>query len=135
MDILSIFLLYIVTLVLFLIIDFLWLGVIAKSFYSYQLGYILKSKVNWPPAAIFYLLFIIGILFFAVFPGLDVGSWSKTALSAGLLGLLCYGTYGLSNLATLKNWPRIVVIVDIIWGTFLTTVVALASYFFGQLVG
>lgn len=126
-------LLYLIGLAAFVAVDMLWLGIIAKKFYAKQLGHLLRPQVNWPPAIVFYLLFIAGIIIFAVQPGLSTGSWGKTALLGALFGLFCYSTYDLSNWATLKDWPRIVVAVDIIWGMSISTIVALIVFAFGRL--
>jgi len=112
MSFLKILVVYFSALVAFFAIDMLWLGVISKNFYARQLGHLLSPKVHWPPAIIFYLLFVAGILFFAVVPGIEAGSLAKTALMAALFGLFCYATYDLSNLSTLKNWPLLVNIPD-----------------------
>ena len=127
----DIVLLYVLSVAVFFAIDLVWLGIISKNFYNKYLGHLLRSKVNWAPAIIFYLLFIIGILVFAVIPGLEAGSWAQTALMSALFGLFCYITYDLSNLATLKDWPVIVTLVDIIWGTTISTIIGVISYFIG----
>ncbi len=133
MELGTILVLYLCSLVIFFAIDLVWLGIISKKFYKRQLGHFLRPKVSWPPAIIFYLLFVAGILIFAVVPGLTAGSWPQTALMGALFGLFCYATYDLSNLATLKNWPIIVTIVDIVWGTAISTMVAVITYFIGLL--
>ena len=120
---------YVITTIIFFAIDMIWLGLIAKSFYRQQLGFVLSPDVNWPAAIIFYLLYIGGILFFAVMPGLKELSWQTALLHGAVLGMLCYATYDLTNMATIKNWPLVIVVVDIIWGTVLTGGCALLSYF------
>ena len=122
------FLIFIIATVIFFAIDMVWLGVIAKKFYRQKLGFILSPEVNWTAAIIFYLIFIGGILFFAVMPALKEESWKIAALNGSVLGLLCYATYDLTNMATLKKWPLVIVIVDMIWGTVLSGSVALLSY-------
>ncbi len=119
---------YAVTTVIFFIIDMLWLGLIAKNFYRQKLGFILSSEVNWTAAIIFYLLYIGGILYFAVLPALKEHSWQTALMQGTILGILCYATYDLTNMATIKNWPLVIVIVDIIWGAVLTGSCALISY-------
>ena len=108
---------------IFLIVDFLWLGYIAKSFYQTQLGPLLKTP-NWTIAFIFYALFVIGILIFAIQPALETDDVKKALILGALFGFFTYMTYDLTNLATLKNWPPIVAVVDIIWGTCLCATVA-----------
>ncbi len=127
--------LYFVTVPVFFLIDMLWLGVIAKKFYQKKLGFLLSPQVNWTAAIIFYLLFIIGIIIFAVTPGLEADSIRKTMLMGALFGFFTYATYDLSNFATIKDWPLIVTFVDIVWGTTLSTLVATASYYLAPLVG
>lgn len=106
--------LYLVSLAAFLAIDMLWLGLVARSFYQQQLGFIMAPSVNWLAAIIFYLLFILGILFFVLVPGLESGSLKATLLRAALFGLITYATYDLTNLATLKDWPVLLSVVDLI---------------------
>ena len=123
---------YLVLLAAFLAIDLLWLGLVARSFYQQQIGFIMAPSVNWFAAAIFYLLFIVGILFFVVVPGLENGSLKATLLRAALFGLITYATYDLTNLATLKNWPVLLTVVDMIWGTVLSVSVSFVGFVFGK---
>ena len=125
------FKLYFATLVVFFAVDLVWLGLVARSFYQKQIGFLMAPATNWVAAIIFYLLFIFGLLFFVVLPGLREGSLGVTLLRAALYGLITYATYDLTNLATLKDWPITMTIVDIAWGTFLSTVVSLASFWIG----
>jgi uncharacterized membrane protein len=127
--------LYLVTVPVFFLIDMLWLGVISKNFYQKKLGFLLSPQVNWTAAIIFYLLFIVGIIIFAVSPGLEANSIQKTLIMGALFGFFTYATYDLSNLATIKDWPLVVTIVDILWGTTLSTLVASASFYLGKLLG
>ena len=124
--------LYLVSLVAFLAIDLLWLGLVARSFYQQQLGFIMAPSVNWFAAAIFYLLFIVGILFFVVVPGLESGSLKATLMRAALFGLITYATYDLTNLATLKDWPVLLTVVDLIWGTVLSVSVSWIGFIAGK---
>lgn len=119
---------YLVTLVVFFLIDIVWLAFIGKNFYQNQIGFLMKSSPNWIAALIFYALFIMGLLFFVVNPSLEKDS-IKYAITAGMLfGLITYSTYDLTNLATIQNWPLKVTIVDMIWGTFLTGSVSTISH-------
>ena len=120
--------LYLATLVVFLAIDLIWLGLIARGFYQKHLGFIMAPSTNWVAAGIFYLLFILGILIFVVLPGLQQGVLTAMLIRAALFGLITYATYDLTNLATLRNWPLGLTIVDITWGIVLTTLVSMASY-------
>lgn len=126
------FKLFLVLLAAFLAIDMLWLGLVARSFYQQQLGFIMAPSVNWFAAAIFYLLFIVGILFFVVVPGLESGSLKATILRAALFGLVTYATYDLTNLATIKDWPLLITIVDLLWGTFLSVSVSSVGFVVGK---
>ena len=110
----------------------LWLGVIARGFYKRHLGYFLSSNVNWPAAVIFYLIFIVGILIFAVLPALERESLLRAVVWGALFGFFTYATYDLTNLATVRNWPLIAAIVDILWGVCLCTAVSVAGYFIGR---
>ncbi len=87
---------------------------------------------NWFVAIIFYLLFIVGILFFVVVPGLESNSLKATLLRAALFGLITYATYNLTNLATLKDWPALLSIVDMFWGTVLSVLVSYISFMAGK---
>jgi uncharacterized membrane protein len=120
---------YLLTTVVFFSIDLLWLGLIAKGFYSRQLANFLSPEVNWVAAIVFYLLFIIGIFIFAILPAVEKQSWLHALIYGGLFGFFAYATYDLTNLATLSNWPIKVVIVDILWGLVLTASVSISGYF------
>ncbi len=109
----------------------LWLGVIAKDFYRTKLVDFL-GPVQWTPAIIFYLLFIIGIIFFAVAPALQEQSLTKALMLGALFGFFTYATYDLTNLATLRDWPISVVFADIAWGMILSGSVATLSYLLGK---
>ena len=124
--------LYLLTVPVFFAIDLLWLGLIAKGLYQKNLAHLLSPQVNWPAAIVFYLLYIAGIILFAVRPGLDQQSLAKAAIWGALFGFFTYATYDLTNLATLRDWPMKVVVVDVAWGTLLCTVVASTSYMMGR---
>jgi uncharacterized membrane protein len=119
--------LYLATLAVFFSIDMLWLGLVARTFYQDHLGFLLTPNPIWPAAVLFYLLFIVGILVFVVVPGLKDDSIKNTALRAALFGLITYSTYDLTNQATVKDWPAIVTVVDMVWGTVLSVSVSLVS--------
>jgi uncharacterized membrane protein len=122
------FLVYLITVPIFFIIDLVWLGVIAKGFYQKHLGYLMRPQVNWAAAILFYLLFIIGIVLFAVRPALELQSPMRALVYGALFGFFAYATYDLTNLATVRDWPVIVTVIDLIWGTVLCGAVALGSY-------
>lgn len=119
---------FVITFVVFMAIDLIWLGVIAKNLYSKYLGYIMTDKVNWGAALLFYVLFIIGLLFFVISPALDKNSWTYAIGAGALYGLLTYATYDLTNLATLKDWPITITVIDMIWGTTLATLTSTISF-------
>jgi uncharacterized membrane protein len=124
--------LYFLTIPVFFGIDMIWLGFVAKGFYRNNLGHLLRSDVNWTAALVFYLLYIGGILIFATMPALEKNSLYQAVALGGLFGFFAYATYDLTNMATLKDWPLNVVIVDIIWGIVLTASVAAASFLIGR---
>lgn len=110
------------------VLDAAWLGFIAPSFYKKHIGFIMTDKPNWLAAVAFYLIFIAGLTIFVVYPGWkDSYSLIKIGLLGALFGLVTYATYDLTNQATLKNWPYIVTIVDLIWGTLLTASVSVVA--------
>lgn len=120
---------YISGLIAFLIFDFIWLKYVALSFYRGQIGHLMLDKPNLGIALLFYLVYVVGVVVLAVNPALEKGQWTTALLYGGLLGLVAYGTYDITNLATLKTWPPIVSIIDMIWGTILTASVATIAYF------
>lgn len=119
---------YLAALIAFLIIDGIWLGVIARGFYAEQLGELLRPSPNWSVAGLFYLFYVVGIVVFAVMPAHAQQSWMVAVGYGALLGLIAYGTYDLTNLATLRNWPVVMSVVDMIWGSVLTATVSLVGY-------
>jgi len=124
--------LYLITLAVFFVIDMIWLGVVAKGFYRKHLGSMLSPKVNWAAALLFYLLFIVGLVVFVIRPALVSGEPLKALLLGAFFGLISYATYDLSNLATLKDWPVVVTVVDLVWGTMLGGLVSLAGALLGR---
>lgn len=120
--------LYLATVPVFFLVDMVWLGLVARGFYKKHLDFILSPKVNWTAALIFYFVFIAGILLFAVAPALEKNSLGRAVLLGGLFGFFTYATYDLTNLATIKDWPIVVVIVDMVWGIVLCSIVAAASF-------
>jgi uncharacterized membrane protein len=112
----------------FLVIDLVWLGFIANDLYRKYLGFIMRPSPNWTAAIIFYLLYLAGLVFFVINPAVMKGSW-KFALFAGMFfGLITYATYDLTNLATLKNWPFLITVIDLVWGTTLGGLVSIITY-------
>jgi uncharacterized membrane protein len=124
--------LYFASLAVFFAIDLIWLGLVARNLYRKYLGFLMAPKPNWIAAVIFYLIFVVGILVFVVVPGLKETSVTPTLLRASLFGLITYATYDLTNLATIKDWPLLVTIVDIAWGTVLSVAVSFISLLIGK---
>jgi uncharacterized membrane protein len=124
--------LYLATLVVFFAVDMFWLGVVSKDFYKKHLGFIMAPEINWYAALIFYFLFIFGVLVFVVLPGIKENEWPMMLVKAALFGLITYATYDLTNLATVKDWPLVITIVDLVWGMVLTSIVSLAGFFIGR---
>lgn len=120
---------YLIAFVTFVIVDGIWLGVISKNLYKKELGHLLSSNPNWIAAIIFYLLFLGGLIYFVINPGIEKESIKVLLISAALFGLMTYATYDLTNLATLKNWPVKITVIDLIWGTTLSTVVSTITYY------
>lgn len=120
--------LYIVTAIVFVAADFIWLGFIAKGFYQQSLGHLMLEKPNLVVAIIFYLLYPIGLVIFAGAPGYEADSWSHTILYSALFGLFAYATYDLSNLATLRGVPASFAVVDMAWGTIASATSAAIAF-------
>jgi len=120
---------FLVALSTFLFIDMVWLGLIAKNFYRGQIGSLMKSDVNWVAAIIFYLIFVVGLIIFVIKPAIENGSWIQALLLGALFGFVTYATYDLTNLALAKDWPLLVTIVDLAWGSFLAASVSTITYF------
>ena len=112
----------------------LWLGIIAKNIYQKHIGHLLKKNVNWIAAFTFYFLFIAGLVFFVILPALDRDAVTYALLVGGLFGLLTYATYDLTNLATLKDWPITITIIDLIWGTALGAATSTIAFLIVRLI-
>ena len=124
---------YLVTAVVFLGLDFLWLTGSSK-FYRSRIGELLLDQPNFVAAGAFYIIYLTGVSFFAVMPAVNSGTWSTALLSGALLGFVGFGTYDMTNLATIKGWSLEVSMVDMVWGVFITATSALAGYFSGLAV-
>jgi uncharacterized membrane protein len=119
---------YLVVLIVFLIIDFIWLALIARKLYKKHLGYLMAKKTNFLAAFVFYAIFVLGILVFVINPALKDGSFVYALGFGSLFGLVTYATYDLTNLATIKDWPIKITIIDLIWGTFVSAATSTISY-------
>ncbi|MBN1624752.1 MAG: DUF2177 family protein [Clostridia bacterium] len=112
----------------FMVIDFIWLVFVAAKLYNKELGALKKKKVNWPAAILFYILYIIGLVFFVLNPALAEKGIGFAAYGGALFGLVAYATYDLTNLATLEGFPTKIAIIDLIWGTCVTCATAVLSF-------
>ena len=121
-------------LAVFCVCDFVWLGFIARDFYQAQIGPLLLERPNWAAAALFYPLYAAAVVYFCVEPAVTQASWGRALGTGLLLGLVCYATYDLSNLATLKGWTANVVVVDVLWGMSVTAAAASGGYFAARAV-
>jgi uncharacterized membrane protein len=124
---------YLITLVVFLILDGIWLGVVARRLYQSQIGFLMAKAPKWAAAGVFYLLFVVGLVVFCVTPGVREGSLGQAAWRAALFGLVTYATYDLTNLATVEGWPILVTVIDLAWGTTLATATTLLSVWLARL--
>jgi uncharacterized membrane protein len=125
--------LYAIALSTFLVIDFIWLRFVARSFYQSQLGHLMRPNVHWMAAVVFYLLFVVGIVILAVWPAIEQRSLTRALLLGALLGLVAYAAYDLTNLAILAGFPFVVALVDMVWGTFLCAAVSAITYSIARL--
>lgn len=119
---------YLVAAGLFVVIDAIWLGVVANKVYKKELGSLLRPKPNLFAGAIFYLLYIVGATVFVIQPALDRNSVAYASGGGALFGLVMYATYDLTNLSTLKGWPLRLTLIDMTWGTFVTMVVSTLTF-------
>ena len=119
---------FVVAFITFLAIDGVWLMFIAKDFYAKHLGFLMTKTPNLTAALIFYLIYIFTMVVLIISPALQKGSLVTAILTGALFGLCAYATYDLTNLATIKDWPLLITIVDLIWGTFVSGAVAGISY-------
>lgn len=126
---LSVFLkLYGVAFVTFLVMDLMWLGVVARSFYQEQMGHLMRADVNWTAAVAFYVVFVSGIVVLVVWPAIDRQSLTHALVLGALFGLVTYAAYDLTNLATLQGFPLKVAVVDLVWGMVLCATVSAVTY-------
>jgi uncharacterized membrane protein len=115
---------YVVALVIFLILDGLWLGIVARSFYMSRIGDLILDQPRWGVAVIFYALYVVGLVYFAVSTGFGSGGATTAALNGGLFGFFAYLTYNATNLSTLKGYSSAVAMLDTAWGTVMGAAVA-----------
>ena len=120
--------LYAIALGLFLALDGLWLGLIAKNLYATELKGLMTKDVKWAAAVVFYLIFLVGLVYFVIAPTIKSGGSHQLALAGALFGLVTYATYDLTNYATLKGFPFKIVVIDLMWGTFVSFLVSSGAY-------
>lgn len=113
----------------FLILDLLWLGLLARGFYKKQMGELMARTFNVPAAIAFYLVYLVGVMIYAVTPAMETGTIFEAAKRGAMFGFFCYATYDLTCLAVMRNYKTSLAIVDIIWGTILTAAAASAGYY------
>jgi len=126
--------LYVISLPVFFIIDLLWIGLVANTFYNTQIGH-LRGPISWPAAIAFYTIFLAGVTYFATYPAVMSGGVGRAVLLGALFGFFTYATYNLTNMSTLKDWPLLMTVVDMTWGVALGAAVAGISVFFYSLLG
>lgn len=119
---------YVIAFIAFVVIDAIWLLFISKNLYQNEIGHLMADKAKLIPAIIFYLIFLVGLVYFVINPAVQNKDVTKLLLSAALFGLITYATYDLTNLATLKDWPLKITVIDLIWGTTLSTAVSYITY-------
>lgn len=124
--------LFLIAVPVFFAIDIFWLALIARKFYKDQIGFLMKPEINWYAAIIFYLLFIAGLVIFVIEPAVERQSWINALVFGALFGLVTYATYDLTNLASMKGWPLLVTVVDMVWGTFLASSVSVITFFIAK---
>jgi uncharacterized membrane protein len=116
------------TTLVMVLIDLIWLGVIAKPLYLEGIGHLMADKPRLGPAVLFYLMYPVGLMLFAVLPGVAQGDWRRALVMGALFGLFAYATYDLTNLATLKQWPLRLALIDIAWGALVSAVATVAGH-------
>ena len=118
---------YLSTTAVMVVVDLIWLGLIAEPLYQQGIGHLMAEKPNIAAAICFYALFPIGLMIFAILPVATEAGWQHTALLAALFGFFAYATYDLTNLATLKDYPLKLALIDIVWGSFVSAISATAG--------
>ena len=119
---------YMGALLAFLVLDGLWLGVLMSSTYKELLGSLMLAQPKWGPAIVFYLMYVLGVVFFVVLPALARASARRAALAGAFFGLVAYGTYDMTNWATLQGWSAQLALMDMAWGGLLTCLASLSGY-------
>ena len=118
---------WVATLIVMVALDLLWLGVIARPLYRAGIGHLMAERPDVAVAMLFYAVFTLGLTVFAVLPHGGADGWRRTLMTAAAFGFFAYATYDLTNLATLKNWPLGLSLIDMAWGTALSAAAAAAG--------
>lgn len=126
---------YIATAIVFFAVDYVWLSRVALGFYRSEIGHVLQDQPNLAAAGAFYLFYVGGIVYFAVNPALASDNWTQALIAGAILGLVAYGTYDMTNLATIRDWSIKVTVIDILWGATLTAGSAVAGFFAVRALG
>lgn len=119
----------------FLVIDGIWLTVMANLLYRPMIGHLIAEQFKLGPAVAFYLIYLIGLVYFGVRPGLAAQNWRAAALNGAALGFVAYGTYDLTSHAVMRDWPAALTVIDMAWGTALTALAATAGFFAARKAG
>jgi uncharacterized membrane protein len=127
--------LFAITLPVFFAIDMLWLGVLAQDLYQQQIGGLMRADPNWWAAILFYLIFIAGMVFFVIAPAREKGSWCYAMFAGAAFGFVTYATFDLTALALLKDWPLLITLVDLVWGTVLSASVSTITFAIAKRLG
>ena len=120
---------YVATFVAAVAMDFVWLSQMADRLYRPVMGDMMLDQFRLPPAIVFYVMYVAGLVFFAVRPALSSRQWSTAFAHGAALGLVAYGTYDLTNQATLKNWSTMLTLADLGWGAILSGSASTLGYF------
>jgi len=121
--------LYVITILTFVIIDALWIGLVARPLYDQYMGQLLVTNIRWLPAIIFYLMFVFGLVVFVLKPAIEDKNYPLTLKRALLYGLVTYGTYDLTSYITIDGFSLMIVVTDILWGITLTTLTTMITYY------
>lgn len=119
---------YVVAVVVFCVVDVLWLGNVAKGLYAERLGDLLAPKPNVPAAVVFYAIFVAGLVYFVIHPAVTEQSLVRAVLAGAFFGFVTYATWDLTNLAVIRDFPASLVVIDMAWGTVLAAVVSTVTY-------
>lgn len=119
---------YFATLVPLLVLDGVWILLVAKEFYAVRMAQIFSTTVQLTPVVVFYPLYAVGVTLLAVMPAVESGSWVEALWRGAVLGLAAYGAYDLTNQATIAGWPTTVTLVDMGWGVVVTALTSVIAY-------